>query len=44
MKAQGAVKHFEKKAQEAQTDVEAKETILRTTEEEFEVCLQFNDT
>ncbi|KIK69693.1 hypothetical protein GYMLUDRAFT_186975 [Collybiopsis luxurians FD-317 M1] len=36
MKAQGAVKHFEKKAQEAQTDVEAKETILRTTEEEFE--------
>ncbi|KAF5389279.1 hypothetical protein D9757_003408 [Collybiopsis confluens] len=35
MKAQGAVQHFERKVQEAETSIDAKEATLKTTEEEF---------
>lgn len=38
MNAQRAVQHYEKKRHESDAAIEAAETILKTTTEEFEVC------
>ncbi|KAF8827799.1 hypothetical protein HHX47_DHR4000302 [Lentinula edodes] len=40
MNAQRAVQHYEKKRHESDVAIEAAETILKTTTEEFEVCGQ----